>query len=48
MIYLVDGVDAVEIIPLDDIAIMRALIFVTLLNHKTTRVIPSMNTLETK
>ena len=26
MIYLVEGIDAMEIIPLDDIALMRALI----------------------
>ena len=44
MIYLVEGVDAMEILPLYDIALMRALIFVTLLNHRTTQVTPSMNT----
>ena len=44
MIELVEVVDEMEILPLDDIAIMRELIFVTLLNHGTTQVIPSMNT----
>ena len=44
MIYLVEGVDAMEILPLDDIALMKALIFVTLLNHGTTHMFPSMNT----
>ena len=44
MIYLVEGVDAMEILPLDDIALRIALIFVTLLNHGTTQVISSMNT----